>query len=113
PTRAGAVTASAEAGLQIIRLASVCPPEARRPHIQEGYLLGEYPDIPEFRQKQLYEAYEVDFGRRLIAKFRFKPKKFWTNEGFPPVPQNALYPQPDNLFSLTERIKRAIGPAPS
>src|SRR5262249_43749157 len=54
PNLSGAVTASAEAGLQIIRLASVCPPDAKRPHIQEGYLLGEYPDIPEFRQKQLY-----------------------------------------------------------
>ena len=109
PNLSGAVTASAEAGLQIIRLASVCPPEAKRPHIQEGYLLGEYPDIPEFRQKQLYEAYEIDFGRRLIAKFRFKPQKFWTDEGFPPVPKAALYPEADNLFNVAERIKRQIG----
>ncbi len=33
PNLSGAVTASAEAGLQIIRLSSVCPPQAVRPHI--------------------------------------------------------------------------------
>jgi hypothetical protein len=36
PNLSGAVTASAEAGLQIVRLSSVCPPAAVRPHIQEG-----------------------------------------------------------------------------
>ena len=37
PNLSGAITASAEAGLQIVRLSSVCPPSALRPHIQEGY----------------------------------------------------------------------------
>ena len=41
PNLSGAITASAEAGLQIVRLSSVCPPSAVRPHIQEGYLLGD------------------------------------------------------------------------
>lgn len=36
PNISGAITASAEAGLQVVRLSSVCPPEAMRPHIQEG-----------------------------------------------------------------------------
>src|SRR2546426_982282 len=45
PNVSGAVTASAEAGLQIVRLSSVCPPSALRPHVQEGYLLGEYPEM--------------------------------------------------------------------
>jgi FRG domain len=72
PNLSGAVTASAEAGIQIIRLSSVCPPLAVRPHIQEGYLLGEYPEMGGLDQKQHYKAYEIDFGRRLIAKFRFR-----------------------------------------
>src|SRR5215475_11736330 len=74
PNLSGAITASAEAGLQIVRLSSVCPPSAVRPHIQEGYLLGEYPDISKYGQKALYHAYEIDFGRRLVAKFRFNPQ---------------------------------------
>src|SRR5206468_364868 len=68
PNLSGAVTASAESGLQIIRLSSVCPPSAVRPHIQEGYLLGEYPEMAEFEQKANYFHYEIDFGRRLVAK---------------------------------------------
>jgi hypothetical protein len=68
PNLSGAITASSEAGLQIVRLSSACPPEAVRPHIQEGYLLGEYPDISDFDQKLPYSLYEMDFGRRLIGK---------------------------------------------
>src|SRR5262249_48394034 len=45
PQLGGTVTASAEHGVQVIRLSSICPPEALRPHFQEGYLLGEYPEL--------------------------------------------------------------------
>jgi len=76
PNLSGAITASAEANLQIVRLASVCPPAAVRPHIQEGYLLGEYPDMSDYNQKELYGHFEIDFGRRLLAKFRFDPNTF-------------------------------------
>ena len=114
PNLSGAVTASAEAGLQIVRLASVCPPDAKRPHIQEGYLLGEYPDIAGYSQKQLYDPFEIDFGRRLVAKFRFDPTRFWHDPAFPAVPEAALYPSPpsDRLCALAARIKQSIPPAP-
>ncbi len=93
PNLSGAITASAEAGLQVIRLSSVCPPEAVRPHIQEGYLLGEYPDMDSVKQKGLYPSHEIDFGLRMVAKFRFRPSTFWQNsEDFPLVPKAALYP---------------------
>ncbi|MDG1301230.1 MAG: FRG domain-containing protein, partial [Opitutae bacterium] len=85
PHLSGVVTASAEAGVQMIRLASACPPSAIRPHIQEGYLLGEYPDMGDYDQKANYSHYEVDFGRRLIAKFRFDPDTFWDDPQFPQV----------------------------
>lgn len=93
PNVSGAITASAEAGLQTIRLSSVCPPSAMRAHVQEGYLLGEYPEIWDVEQKQNYTLHEFDFGNRLVAKFRFNPKKFWTKSGqFQKVGSNALYP---------------------
>lgn len=92
PNLSGAITASAEAGLQIVRLSSVCPPKAIRPHLQEGYLLGEYPEMSDFAQKQEYFHYEIDFGRRLVAKFRFNPKTFWKDDTFPMVSKEALYP---------------------
>lgn len=110
PNLSGAITASAEAGLQIVRLSSVCPPSAVRPHIQEGYLLGEYPDMEDFNQKELYPHYEIDFGRRLVAKFRFDPKRFWKSDKFPIVDPEALYPsrRRDRLCDLTEEIKEVL-----
>jgi len=109
PNLGGAVTASAEAGLQILRLSSVCPPQAVRPHIQEGYLLGEYPDIPDFDQKRHYKAFEVDFGRRLIAKFNFNPQSFWNQATFPLVQRDALFPDDrDPLFQLSKRVKDSL-----
>ena len=113
PNLSGAVTASAEAGLQIVRLSSVCPPAAVRPHIPEGYLLGEYPDIPDYGQKSHYGHYEIDFGRRLIAKFRFDPAEFWReSNSFPCVADDALYPPPvkDPLCDLAQKIKTGLGP---
>ncbi len=109
PNLSGAVTANAEGGLQILRLASVCPPAAIRPHIQEGYLLGEYPEMMGMTQKQKYKAYEMDFGRRIVAKFRFDAKTFWTDESFPPVPKAALYPRGrDWLENLTASIMQQV-----
>jgi hypothetical protein len=110
PNLSGSVTASAEAGLQIIRLSSVCPSSAIRPHIQEGYLLGEYPDMSGYEQKAFYQAYEIDFGRRLIAKFSFNPKMFWKHDDFPIVRKKALYPDAhDPLFKLVKTVKKNLG----
>jgi len=110
PNLSGAVTASAEAGLQIVRLSSVCPPTALRPHIQEGYLLGEYPEMIGFEQKELYHHYEIDFGRRLVAKFRFDPTTFWSSDAFPRVKKRALYPssKSDPLCEMTDEIKQKL-----
>lgn len=113
PNVSGAITASAEAGLQAVRLASVCPPSAVRPHIQEGYLLGEYPEFASAEQKLLYSHAEMDFGRRLIAKFRFEPESFWQKGGrFPQVVRTALYPSPssDPMCALADAVKAAIAP---
>jgi len=110
PNLSGAVTASSEASLQIIRLSSACPPEAVRPHLQEGYLLGEYPEISDFEQKVHYPYYEMDFGRRLIAKFRFNPGTLWKSKNFPPAADEALYPKEhrDRLLNLTSELKASL-----
>lgn len=111
PQLSGSLTASSEAGLQIVRLAGVCPPVALRPHIQEGYLLGEYPDMPDFNQKQHYKAFEIDFGRRLLAKFVFDPKTFWQSEDFPKINRSALYPNADDpLYEMAMQLKIQLGP---
>ncbi|CAM2139735.1 FRG domain-containing protein [Pararobbsia alpina] len=110
PFLGGGLTASAEAGLQAVRLSSVCPPAALRPHVQEGYLLGEYPEMGGFKQKELYRHFEMDFGRRLIAKFWFNPQTFWTDANFPLVSETALYPpiEWDPLMQLAARVKARL-----
>jgi hypothetical protein len=110
PNVSGAITASAESGLQVVKLASVCPPSAIRPHIQEGYLIGEYPEMTGYEQKQHYKHYEIDFGRRLVAKFAFYPARFWrANKDFPKVERSALYPnRADPLYRLARDIKRNL-----
>lgn len=107
PNLSGAVTASSEAGLQIIRLSSACPPDAVRPHIQEGYLIGEYPEISDYQQNTQYRYFEMDFGRRLVAKFRFNPNDNFWSEKYPPASYEALHPNEprDPLIPIV----RAIG----
>lgn len=112
PQLSGAVTASAEAGLQIVRLSGICPPSARRPHFQEGYLLGEYPEIDTVEQKRNYEAFENDFCRRLIAKFRLDLSGFRDDKIFPLLPDRALYPDKyakDPLEMVINRTKERLG----
>jgi hypothetical protein len=111
PQISGAITASAEAELQILRLSSICPPTATRPHFQEGYLLGNYPDIQSPEEKEQYELYEVDFGRRLLCKFRLNLDHFWRDD-FPQVSHDALYPDArrDPFLEISERIMNQLGP---
>jgi hypothetical protein len=52
----------------------------------------------------------MDFGRRLIAKFRFDPDTFWKSPNFPKASDEALYPKDhrDPLLSLTQDVKAAL-----
>ncbi|MDQ6432856.1 FRG domain-containing protein [Mesorhizobium sp. LHD-90] len=47
-----------------VRLLSICPPAALRPHFQEGYMAGTSDVTTDFDSKT-----ELDFRNRLIAKF--------------------------------------------
>jgi hypothetical protein len=108
PSLSGSISASSEQGLQTIRLSSICPPDARRPYFQEGYLLGEYPDLATFHEKQNYRPHEVDFGRRLLAKFRLPREGFWSKD-YTAIPNEALYPdERDRLVTFTEEIKARL-----
>ena len=110
PNISGAITASSEASMQIVRLSSACPPSAMRPHFQEGYLLGEYPEIAEVNRTGSYQHAEMDFGRRLVAKFRFRPTQFWRSDTFPKLAMKALYPTGtrDPLERLMSELKSEL-----
>jgi hypothetical protein len=72
--------------------------------------LGEYPEIIDYEQKAQYPHYEMDFGRRLVAKFRFDPTLLWHSTNFPQARPEALYPteRRDQLLPLTEALKNTL-----
>lgn len=108
PALSGSITASSEQGIQIIRLSSICPPEARRPYFQEGYLVTEYPELATITEKQNYRPHENDFGRRLICKFRLARTGFWSKD-YSAIPNEALYPnERDPLVELAIEVKRRM-----
>lgn len=105
PQISGSITASSEVGIQIVRLLSICPPQALRPHYQEGYLVGEYPTIT-VKGKREYLLKELDFGRRLLCKFRLgKPINFWSHH-FMNIQPGALFPDGDKLEEMADQIKK-------
>jgi hypothetical protein len=93
------ISNNSEHDLVNIRLLSICPPDALRPHFQEGYLAGTDDITNEYDNKN-----ELDFNNRLVAKFRLKSRSFW-NEGFSPTPESALYPHDDMFESICKQLK--------
>tara|TARA_R110000850_G_scaffold77153_4_gene167126 strand:+ start:131 stop:1030 length:900 start_codon:yes stop_codon:yes gene_type:complete len=108
PQISGSVSVCAYNEMQILRLSSLCPSSAMRPHFQEGYLLGEYPELRTFGDKKDIPLHETDFANRLIGKFRFSPETFWGDPYFPPFPPEALSLSEtdynDDLLDLTSQI---------
>lgn len=98
------ITINSEYDLIIIRLLSICPPEALRPYYQDGYLAGTDEITNEYQYKN-----ELDFNRLLIAKFRLKRKHFW-GFGFSALPKNTLYPDHDKVLAICRELRQeAVG----
>jgi hypothetical protein len=94
------ISINSEHDLVLIRLLSICPPEALRPYFQEGYLAGTSDVEHNYDSKS-----ELDFNRRLIAKFRIpNTKEFWGKD-FNSLPHNALYPKNDKFEEICKEIK--------
>ena len=85
----GSISTYADDELILVRLQSVCPPEAYRPHFQEGFLAGRWP------RSKTKDA-EANFAYWLLAKYRLtnKNNKFFDKE-FPPIPYRVLIPEKD------------------
>jgi hypothetical protein len=82
----------------LIKLLSVCPYRALRPHFQEGYLLGRYP----------WNASKDpgdNAAHRLIAKLYLDNAKgrFWSR-GFSPIPAEALLPRDDPFGAMLKSL---------
>ena len=87
-----------------VRLLSICPPDALRPYYQDGYLAGTEDITTNYGGKKE----QLDFKRRLIAKFQITFNiNFWEEE-LSPIPRIALYPKGDKILTLCEEIKKFL-----
>jgi hypothetical protein len=86
---------------QLIRLSGIMPKTAKRPFYQEGYLLGDFP------RERCFEAARTNFACRLLAKFSFETKDFWTG-GVRALPTSVLYPEADEMKQIAEKIKGKV-----
>lgn len=90
-------------GIVLARLQSACPPITKRPHFQDGFLLGASP-LNSLTQEDFERSRLI---RRLIAKFELHDAgDFWDND-FPVIQQGALMPGEDYLL---DRLYDYFGP---
>lgn len=94
------ISVNSEQDILNIRLLSICPPSAIRPYFQEGYLAGTSDITTNYETKS-----ELDFNRRLVAKFKIpNTKGFWGND-FSLIPKGSLFPPSDPINDLCQTIK--------
>jgi len=96
------ISVNSEHDLIVVRLLGMCPPSALRPYFQEGYLAGTADITTEYSPKT-----ELDFNRRLIAKFAIpKHAGFW-GENIGRMPQDELYPPHDSVKEICDVLELA------
>lgn len=99
PHSTGSITYAVDEDIMIMKLQSICPPEASRPHFQEGYLVGSFP--------RSEKSIDYEFRRRLLAKFRLNLANFWSTN-FRPIPKSALMPEDDDLLRFFDGFKSEL-----
>jgi hypothetical protein len=98
----GSISFYVEEELVTLNLLSICPPNALRPHFQEGYLVG---SLPADYGRPLTPS--LDVGRRLVAKFALATEGFWDTD-FRPIPHDALFPRNDIVDRICQDIASQI-----
>jgi hypothetical protein len=91
PFSSGSISFDIDERIVLARLQSACPPIAKRPHYQEGYLVGRFPahePDEEFIKKSTLR-------QRLIAKFELCDTGTFWDKDFPKIGPQALMPEAD------------------
>ena len=100
PYATNRISVNSEHDVVLIRLLSICPPDALRPYFQEGYLSGTEDITNEYESKT-----ELDFKNRLLAKFEISTEDQFWGLGFSAIPESVLYPQEDRVEELCKAIE--------
>jgi hypothetical protein len=91
PNRTGSISYSLDDQVLVANLNAVCPPAARRPHLQEGLLVGRFPT----HDPDAAGSGQSDLRRRVLARFQLLdaagPNGFWSCD-FPRLSDAALLP---------------------
>jgi hypothetical protein len=95
------ISMNSEQYLVNIRLLSICPPNALRPYFQDAYLAGTEDILDDYDDKP-----DLDFNRRLIAKFKFSNSNDFWGKHFPPIPKEALFPRNDEVEDICIIVKK-------
>ena len=94
------ISMNSEEDIVNVRLLSICPPAALRPHFQEGYVVGTLDTTTEYDVKS-----DLDFSRRLVRKFCIPNRdSFWKPDGGP-ISDRLLFPEDDFVAELCREIK--------
>jgi len=99
PHTNGSISYYADEEQIIVRLLSICPPNALRPYFQDGYLIGTFPTIEVPSRKP-----HLDVAQRLVAKFKIHKSTFW-DANFTAIPDLALFPENDQFSKIVKKLK--------
>lgn len=106
PSIYGMISFSGHEGIVIVKLQSACPPESKRPHYQEGYLVGSVHHTPDPRRFRFR-----DLALRLIGKFVIRDSDaFWKGTQYKRLPKEILMPDcdKDEMAKRFEKIKKRV-----
>lgn len=90
-----------DGGFAVLDLSKKCPPIARRPALQSGYMIGG--TEPSGWSPSNSQRPPFDFASRLVTKFKLCPGTFLDDSIYQPLSGKALYPPEDKNFS--ERLE--------
>jgi hypothetical protein len=96
PHQQGSISYHVDERMVVVKLASACPPEARRAHRQHAYFVGNFPN-----QREPSKSHNL--ASRMIAKFRLDFRKFWI-DGFYPLEEDMLFPKKDSMRELVKEL---------
>jgi hypothetical protein len=91
------ITFDSDQHIILARLQAVCPPIAKRPHLQDGFLTGKFP----------HKAKTRELGNRLVAHIHLQSSGSFWDKDFPAIHQQALMPVGDDL---AKRFQVEFGP---
>jgi len=105
PYMPNGISINSEQEIVNIRLLSACPPLALRPYFQEGFLVGTTDLTDNYDDKN-----ELDFNRRLIAKFVIPNDDSFWNGNLHKIPKELLFldEKNDAMHRICSSIRGAV-----